>query len=481
MAIRLFKNLFRKHQKGHIGLTAEEAYAPLPDDFMWEDTEKEAVEPSKEEPAPDTQAVVSASEASVSEAPAANQESAVEPEAAPEAKENAQRSVSVWMYGYVEERDIAMTLIRTGIISAFRSVSEDETGFSCRLTQDASVKIKISTNPENVSAQAGYLLSRFQDVYLSERDVKNAALMQIEVFNAFAEFTLNPPYADSDVQLLTNAVYKIPESVCGFVLNEKVELYRWDQKLLISDDGRTDFTEFMPIRRSSDEASKADSEAADAQRRLKSIEILKKHGVEIPAEMPVQLPESQAKLREPEEIIKRLTALFACALKAQAYASPSDISAPHAFVSSVIKRLDNQYNVGRNFTSKEAEYIVRGRESQHAAFRLRMESCHVLLWALGLVNISWPSERTDAENLLRIIRDADTEMLAKIAKPRPLNVILSMHDVTFRLHSICVRAGEEALKNINLDHDVIYERHYALNWLLTADGISDWDMVIPKT
>ncbi len=278
-----------------------------------------------------------------------------------------------------------------------------------------------------------------------------------------------------------NAVYKIAESVCGFVLNEKAELYRWDQKLLISEDGRTDFTEFMPIRRSGEEVSKADMDAADAQRRLKSIEILQKHGVDFPVEMPVQLPESQAKLRESEDIVKRLTALFACALKAQAYTSPRDISAPHAFVSSVIKRLDNQYGINRSFTAKEAEYIVRGRENQHGAFHLRMESCHVLLWALGLVSISWPSERTDAENLLRIIRDADTEMLLKIAKPRPLSVILSMHDVTYRLHSICVRTDEETLKNMNLDHDVIYERHYALNWLLTADGITDWDMVIPKT
>ena len=481
MAIRLFKNLFRKHQKGHIGLTAEEAYAPLPDDFMWEDSQKEAEAPHAEEPAPKAQEVISAPEIPEPEKEAPKAEASHESEAAPQADENAQKSVSVWMYGYVEEREIAMTLIRTGIISAFRSVSEDEAGFSCRLTQDASVKVSISTNPENVTAQAGYLLSRFQNTYLSERDVKNAALMQIEVFNAFAEFTLSPPYNESDIQLLTNAVYKIAESVCGFVLNEKAELYRWDQKLLISEDGRTDFTEFMPIRRSSEAVSKADSEAADAQRRLKSIEILKKHGVDVPAEMPVQLPESQAKLREPEEVVKRLTALFACALKAQAYASPSDLSAPHAFVSSVIKRLDNQYNVGRNFTSKEAEYIIRGRNNQHSAFRLRMESCHVLLWALGLVNISWPSERTDGENLLRIIRDADSEMLLKIAKPRPLNVILSMHDVTYRLHSICVRADEETLKTMNLDHDVIYERHYALNWLLTADGIADWDMVIPKT
>lgn len=479
MAINFFRNLFRKNKKGHIGLTAEEAYAPLTDDSAWEETQEE--EPPFEPEVQETNGEEASFEI---EAPAPEETPAPEdtPKSAPEEEIPAEQPpVSVWMYGYVEESEIAMTLLRTGIISAFRSVSEDQSGFRCRLTQDAFVSVSISTRPDDVSAQAGYLISRFQDACLTNRDVKNAALMQIELFNAFAEFTLLPPYEKDDADLLFSAVCKIAEGVCGFVLNEKAELYRWDKKLLISQDGHTDFDEFMPIKRSGSKPSRADTDAADAARRTKSIEILRKHGVDIPAEMPVQVAEADAKLRSPEEILSRLTALFACALKAQAYTSPRDISAPHAWAASVVKRLDNQYGVSRHFTAKEADYILKSREIQHHAFRLRMEACHVLLWALGLINISWPSERTDTENLLRILRDADTDMLLKIAKPRPLSVILSMHDVTFRLHSICVRTDEEALQALNLDHDVIYERHYALNWLLTADGITEWDMVIPKT
>lgn len=477
MAIKLFKNLFRKNKKGHIGLTAEEAYAPLTAYPAWEEEEKTEIRymPEEKEPAPETQAEVSA--------PEKENEGKIN-ETKPENKNEApadQSPVSVWMYGFVEEREIAKTLIRTGIISAFRSVSEDKDGFHCRLTPVTRVNVNISTDPENVTAQAGYLISRFQNAYLSNRDVKNAALMQIEVFNAFAEFTLLSPYSKEDVDLLVSAVYKIAETVYGFVLNDRAELYRWDKKLLISENGHTDFTEFMPIRRSGSAVSKAETDAADEARRQKSIEILKNHDIDIPADMPVQIPEAKAKLRDSEDIVNRLAPLFACALKGHAYTSPVGIAAPHAFVSNAVKRLDNQYGVSRLFTQKEAEYIVRGREIQHAAFALRMESCQVLLWALGLNNMGWPSERADTESLLRIIRDADTEMLLRIAKPRPLNIILSMHDVTCRLHSICVRTDEETLKRMNLDHDVIYERHYALNWLLTADGITEWDMVIPKT
>ncbi len=477
MAIRFFRNFFRKHKKGHIGLTAEEAYAPLTAYPAWEEEEKEK---EKTDIRYISQESESAQEAQAADKAPAAEDAAGRSEEINDAPEQ-QAPLSVWMYGFVEERERAKTLIRTGIISAFRSVSEDNSGFQCRITPEARVDVKISTEPESVVAQVGCLMSLFKNVHLANRDVKNAALMQIEVFNAFAEFTLHPPYTDSDAEMLVSAVYKIAETVCGFVMKSPSKLYRWDKKLLISEDGRTDFTEFMPIRRSGSAVSKADSDAADAARRLKSIEILQKHGVGIPADMPVQIPESKAKLRDSEEIVDRLAALFACALKGQAYASPVGIAAPGAFVSNAVKRLDKQYGVSRLFTRKEAEYIVRGRESQHASFHLRMESCQVLLWALGLISMGWPSERADTENLLRIIRDADTEMLLKIAKPRPLNMILSMHDVTYRLHSICVRSSEEALKELNLDHDVIYERHYALNWLLTADGIADWDMVIPKT
>lgn len=476
MAIRFFQKLFKKHKKGHIGLTAEEAYAPL-------------VYESDFQKAHDEDASYVLCDPENTDKKSENEHKHVQEKAAPLREEapsrpeekNDKSPISVWMYGYVEEPASARTLMRCGMISAFRSVNEDETGFLCGLKNGSSVSVSVCTDQDIVSAQAGYLISRFKNTYLTDRDVQNAALMQIEVFNAYAEFVLQPPYSAEDANSLFESVCRVAETVCGFVLNEKTELFRWDKRLLISQDGRTDFTEFMPIRRSGQNANKAEQDAADAARRARSIELLKKHGIETPAEMPVQIPEASARLRSPEEIVDRLVALFACALKAQAFSSPRDIQAPQAWVSSVLKRLDNQYGVNRLFTGKEAEYIVRGRDSQHPAFLLRFESCQVLLWALGLINMNWPTESADTDGLLRIIRDADTEMLIKIAKPRPLSAVLSMHDVTCRLHSICVRTDEAELARMGLDHDIVYERHYALNWLLTADGICDWDLVIPKT
>ena len=152
MAIKLFKNLFRKNKKGHIGLTAEEAYAPLTAYPAWKEEEKPEVRYIAEEKEPDSDEQRQADAA---------QTEAEKSDSKPEPKAAAQAPVSVWMYGFVEEREIAKTLIRTGIISAFRSVSEDVSGFECRLVPDARVNVKISTDPENVSAQSGYLFGQY--------------------------------------------------------------------------------------------------------------------------------------------------------------------------------------------------------------------------------------------------------------------------------------------------------------------------------
>ena len=137
--------------------------------------------------------------------------------------------------------------------------------------------------------------------------------------------------------------------------------------------------------------------------------------------------------------------------------------------------------MNRLFTAKEAEYVVRSPESQHETYLMRFEDCAVLLWALRMYELDWPAGRADVAAIARVIRDADTETILRLARPRPLNDILNMHDVTYRLHSVCVRVGDAAFIGTKPDHDVVYERHYALNWLVAVDGISDWDMIVPKT
>lgn len=490
MAIKLFSKLFSR--KKRIAMTSDEAFLsdepenaasnepePQPEPAAGEapaeetGTEEMPAEPEQtEEAAPETPGG--------EEAPPMQEPPEAEPE--PEPEPEPQEKLCLWLYACLDDPHDVRTPMRPQLIAHFRALNESSDGFEGTLPGGGMVACAVRSEPDFVREQAGYLKTLFADTFPADRDVWNAAMMQIELFNARVECTLMPPYAEDDAESFADAVYAAAEPLRGFVVNESMEMYRWDRRLVIAPDGRTDFSVFMPIRRGLTMSNPAEAAAADEARMRRSLAILKKHGVESARlDMPVQAREADARLRTPEEMIGRAAALFACAVKAQAYTSPREVAAPAAWSLNAIKKLDTQYGVNRLFTAKEAEYVVRSPESQHEAYLMRFEACAVLLWALRLYELDWPSGRADAAAIARVIRDADTEALLRLARPRPLNEILNMHDVTYRLHSVCVREGDAAFADAKPDPDVVYERHYALNWLVAVDGISDWDMVVPKT
>ncbi len=491
MAIKLFSKLFSR--KKRIAMTSDEA-------FLSDESDEPRDEVPKEEPAPQPEPAAeeaSAGDAKAEDAPAEQPEEAAadtpESEEAPAAEEAKaeepepeplppQENLCLWLYACLDDPHDLRTPMRPQLIAHFRALNEGSDGFEGTLPSGGRVTCAVRTDLGFVREQAGYLKTRFADTFPADRDVWNAAMMQIELFNTRVECTLAPPYSEDDAAKFADAVYAAAEPLRGFVVNEGMELYRWDRRLVIAPDGRTDFSVFMPIRRGLAVSNPAEAAAADEARMRRSIAILKKHGVEAARlDMPVQAREADARLRTPEEIIGRMAALFACAVKAQAYTSPREVAAPAAWSLNAIKKLDTQYGVNRLFTAKEAEYVVRSPESQHETYLMRFEDCAVLLWALRMYELDWPAGRADVAAIARVIRDADTETILRLARPRPLNDILNMHDVTYRLHSVCVREGDAAFTGAKPDHDVVYERHYALNWLVAVDGISDWDMIVPKT
>ena len=499
MAIKLFQKLFGHKKNEPIVLTAAEAFKPIEEETPAAPVEPEAA-PREEtaaavsEPAPAEASVEAAQE--TAEAPAeetqteeasseeASSEEAPAEEVIPEVvipEEPKDPPLQAWIYACLDDTTNINLHLRPQLISQFRAISEDESGVSGTLPSGANVRTVIHAEPTSVRELAGYLKSCYSDTYLPDRDVQNAAMMQIELFNVMVEFTMDAPFTPEDEAAFAAAALAVAQPMRGFVLNMKMELIRHDGKLLISADGRTDFTVFMPIRRGASQTSANESAAVDAARKKRSNETLHQHGIPMNCDLPSQVHEADARLRTPEEIVNRLAALVACALKAQAYTSPREVATPAAWVLNAVKRLDGQYGVNRLFTSKEMEYIVRANETQHDSYLLHFEACAVLLWALGLYTLEWPSVTADVETILRIIRDSDTDMLLRVAKPRPLGEVLNMHDMIFRLHSLCVRENPEALAEAHVNHDVVYERHYALNWLLAVDGISDWDMIVPKT
>ena len=142
---------------------------------------------------------------------------------------------------------------------------------------------------------------------------------------------------------------------------------------------------------------------------------------------------------------------------------------------------------------EEADPIV---EKRHTYGPQRYEAAMTLFWAAGLVDeLPDPSQWTPldsfalADALHRLPEDDTTtpddntlptiDELMQQTTMRAISAILDTTDLVYRLHWAVVDAelyGRRAPSH--MDADVLYQRHYALNWLVSD---SDWDDTSPDT
>ncbi|MDE5746087.1 MAG: DUF4272 domain-containing protein, partial [Acetatifactor sp.] len=59
--------------------------------------------------------------------------------------------------------------------------------------------------------------------------------------------------------------------------------------------------------------------------------------------------------------------------------------------------------------------------------------------------------------------------------------LLAECDLIFCLDWACVDARIHGTQIQAVNSDIVYEWHYALNWLVGAEGITDWDKVRTTT
>ena len=216
------------------------------------------------------------------------------------------------------------------------------------------------------------------------------------------------------------------------------------------------------------------------ERALRSMELIASHGIQLDCSHAVELDENRIYPRSVKETVERASALTATALIARAYSAAGNVS-PAARSAALISRFDNLYGVKRQFTTKENAYLRDPGAGKHAVNALKAEAAQMLMWALGFVDLPWPDAPADLDRITEILRAGDLNTLCTRARPRDKQALLDMYDLTTRLHALCVRASAKDLKETGLDPDIIYERHYAFNWLLGIGGFTGWDNIIPAT
>src|SRR5215475_4644439 len=208
------------------------------------------------------------------------------------------------------------------------------------------------------------------------------------------------------------------------------------------------------------------------KRKKRSEELLKTQGIPINPSLPPIESEEETVPRSAQDIAKRAVGLCAVALRGEGLKQQEIID--------LLKGKD----VWAFVTPEEKKFLLKKRPARQETinFKWRYESLWVLLWALGHVqDLGAPTSICDVQSTVRTVLDSPSEDFIHRAKSRPISEILDEADLIYRYDWAVVDArikGEDPPGN--LDPGVVYERHYALNWLI-GHMDQEWDEVTTDT
>lgn len=207
-------------------------------------------------------------------------------------------------------------------------------------------------------------------------------------------------------------------------------------------------------------------------RKKRSIQQLKREDIPFIPHLPVIPDESLATFRSTEEAAKRALVLSFVSRRAEGQSSDW------------FQEKVQQYGVQDAVADEEwvfaedddpPEYIV-------VRFSQRLESCWLLLWALGFIpQLNFPSSFAPVDRAYEAIDSRSAEQFMLEANLRDASELLDTTDLYYRYHWALVDAelfGKKPPRNMLMP--VVYERHYALNWLIGYKEAS-WDEVPTDT
>lgn len=224
-------------------------------------------------------------------------------------------------------------------------------------------------------------------------------------------------------------------------------------------------------------------------RKERSEKFLNKQNIKINPHLPIIEDENEAKIKSPEETVKRaVTALFATQIAMDCLNPESNVKESATFFGEMLAR----FGLTEEPTPEEKMFFVLVNDNAPkptAKFATQMawrvEMVIPLLWACGIISgdLEYPDKESEYIEQARMIAACDNfdELMMKV-KMRNSSKILDKADLLFRMDWACVDArlrGE--IPSGNLNPDVVVEQHKGINWLIGAFDAEDWDKVKPHT
>ncbi|PTQ75707.1 DUF4272 domain-containing protein [Celeribacter persicus] len=176
--------------------------------------------------------------------------------------------------------------------------------------------------------------------------------------------------------------------------------------------------------------------------------------------------------RSEEEIVTRLLGAMISAVKGETRDDE------------LIAKVIAQYGAEDCFTPEERAFIDTPEPSDEACvkFAWRYEGVYVLMWALGFFDtLPYPTDIVHVPDMGKLMSRLGREGLLAEARLRPQDDILNAAELAYRYNWAATNARmNNRPAPSNLDAGVVYERHYAFNWLV-GYGKQSWDTISTDT
>ena len=348
------------------------------------------------------------------------------------------------------------------------SPESDMESFTIRLLEGTEIQININHNPVFIKQHISGMYGFFADVKCDNKKLHESVLAQIGVFNCVVGCSFELDSDQERTNYIIDAIFTAAKDVNGLVLMPDMSLFRGERKLVFSAEGNSDFEEYTPIGNTDFIDSGAEESPDDIARKERSFAILEEKGIPYLSHLRASVVESEAKLRSPEEIALRLFAMFGVCVYSETRNSGESWDETQKYLNKIDEILGG--GLSSALSPEETEFLAIREPEPHdlGKFGWRYECCYVLLWALGMMELSYPSQICDAADLGGIIwrQNSLAEFLEK-TYPRTKSEILDMADLILRYDWACMDARVNGQPSpAELDGEVVMEWHDAFNWLV---------------
>ncbi|MFD3157359.1 DUF4272 domain-containing protein [Haloimpatiens sp. FM7330] len=387
------------------------------------------------------------------------------------------------LYSVTVDTKNILNVIKEEFLEVTKLTETIDRGLKIIFKDDTDIEFHLSDDINNVMTQTNGMANFFSKAPLENEEILEQVMLQIHMFTCIVGIGFELNCDEKRTNYIVNTIYEIAKKTQSLILYPSMELYTSEGELLISIDGKTDFEKYYPIA-SSDLLKKDIKPSFNDEERYKKI-IRECDEKKIPHTgymLSTQIMENEVRLPSIEEIAKRATAVFSCALYSECLLMEGGSM---ELAKDEFGDINKIYGVKNYLSKKEKGYIQMEQPDKVTAiqFSWQYERCCVLLWALGFIELNSPTEICNVRQIAQIIRSySSLEELIKAANIKSNEELLDMHTRILYYDWACV---ESRVKNeeapANLDSGVVQEQHYALNWIIGANGECDWDDICPNT